>query len=88
MNIGSSDGEKCEIQIAPKSAQSFIRFLLHREIRLLPPEGGVARTLDWQVETQGVPPRHSFFAYTTADNLKDLAAEWKASGSREVIAGQ
>lgn len=80
VQIDPSDGEKCRIEVEPKAAQSLIRFLLDRKIRLLPPEGGVARTFDLQVEPKGMPPLHPFFAYDSQENLEGVVRDWKTSG--------
>lgn len=84
VKIDSSDGEKCRIEVEPKAAQSLIRFLLDRKIRLLPPEGGVARTFDWQAEPAGVPPLHPFFAYDSQENLEGVVRDWRESGPGRV----
>ncbi|MDB6135513.1 MAG: hypothetical protein JWM59_3756 [Verrucomicrobiales bacterium] len=83
VKIDPADGEKCRIEVEPKAAQSLIRFLLDRKIQLLPPEGGVARTFDLQVEPKGMPPLHPFFAYDTQETLQAAVTDWKKSGPRQ-----
>lgn len=82
VTIDSSDGEKCRVTVDPKSAESLIHFLLERDIRLLPPEGGVVRNPEYQLEMAGVPQMHSFFAYDAAERLEQLKDEWHAQRFR------
>lgn len=84
VNISAADGDWCLVKVDPKSAQSLVQFLLHKEIELDPPEGGVARDPKYQVEMGGVPEMHSFWASGSAEDLKKLVAEWESSPARSV----
>ena len=80
VTTGPSNSSDCQVLVDSAYAESFIGFLKNKDIKLTPPDGGVIIPIKWQVEKEGKPQIHSFFANAQPSEILSMAAEWEKLG--------
>ena len=80
ITTGPSSSTDCQVLVDSRYAESFIRFLLSKEIKLTPPEGGVIKPVKYQLEKEGKSGVHAFYAALSPEQLMKLALEWEQLG--------